>query len=104
MLAFSHVSKRFGEVQALADCTFAAEHSIFTGLIGVLVLVAALSLAVDGEYPRSLFDHVIGLNRWVIRVVAYGALLTTAYPPFLLDKGEREPARETGPATSETSA
>lgn len=87
-----------------AGVAWAAEHSIFTGLIGFLVLFAAISLALNGEYPRSLFDYVIGFNRWVIRVVAYGTLMTTAYPPFLLDKGEREPAHETAPATPETSA
>jgi hypothetical protein len=86
-----------------AGVAWAAEHSIFTGLIGVLVFVAAISLAVDGEYPRSLFDYVIGLNRWVIRVVAYGALMTTAYPPFLLDKGGHERTYETAAAISETS-
>jgi hypothetical protein len=84
-----------------AGIAWAAEHSIFTGLIGVLVFVAALSLAFRGEYPRSLFDLVIGLNRWVVRVVAYGALLTTAYPPYLLDRGEREPTAEAGPAIPE---
>ena len=87
-----------------AGVAWAAEHSLFTGLIGVLVLVAALSLAVDGQYPRNLFAYVIGLNRWVIRVVAYGALMTTAYPPFVLDTGDREPTRETARAATETSA
>jgi hypothetical protein len=87
-----------------AGIAWAAEHSLFTGLIGVLVFVAAISLVVDREYPRGLFDLVIGLNRWVVRVVAYGALMTSAYPPFLLDKGEREPRHETAPTISETSA
>jgi hypothetical protein len=87
-----------------AGVAWAAEHSLFTGLIGILVLVAAVLLAVDGEYPRGLFDYVIGFNRWVIRVVAYGALMTTAYPPFVLEKGDREPTRETPLAASETSA
>jgi hypothetical protein len=86
-----------------AGIAWAAEHSLFTGLIGILVLVAAISLAVDGEYPRGLFDYVVGFNRWVIRVVAYGALMTTAYPPFLIDKGEREPTHGTAPTISETS-
>jgi hypothetical protein len=52
-----------------AGVAWAAEHSIFTGLIGVLVFLAAVSLAVNGEYPRSLFDYVVGLNRWIVRVV-----------------------------------
>src|SRR3954464_3557185 len=46
-----------------AGIAWAAEHSLYTGLIGILVLVAALMLVVDGEYPRSLFAYVIGLNR-----------------------------------------
>jgi hypothetical protein len=85
-----------------AGIAWAAEHSIFTGLIGVLVFVAAIAIAVNGDYPRSLFDLVIGLNRWIVRVVAYGTLMTTAYPSFLLDKGEREPTHEAGPAIPET--
>jgi uncharacterized protein DUF4389 len=61
------------------------------GLIGLLALFAGVALAVTGRYPAGIFDLLTGLNRWVLRVVAYAALLTDVYPPFRLDLGGDEP-------------
>jgi len=79
----------------------AAEVALGGGLLGVLVLIAAIALAVSGRYPSGLFDLVMGINRWVYRVIAYVALMTDEYPPFRLDMGGDEPAPQP-PAPPET--
>ncbi len=61
------------------------------GLIGILVLIAGIWLLFAGHYPRDIFRFVMGLNRWVYRVIAYATLMRDEYPPFHLDAGGRDP-------------
>lgn len=71
-----------------------SDSSANIGLISLLVLFAGVALLFTTKYPKPIFDFVMGLNRWVIRVVAYVGLMTDQYPPFRLDTGGAEPASE----------
>jgi Domain of unknown function (DUF4389) len=70
------------------------------GLIGLLAVIAAVVLLVTGRYPGQLYNFVLGLNRWVLRVAGYAGLMTDRYPPFRLDMGGPDPGTLTLPPTT----
>ena len=52
----------------------------------VVTVLAWFAILITGRYPRPMFDFVVGVARWSLRVEAYMWLLTTdRYPPFRLD-------------------
>jgi hypothetical protein len=61
------------------------------GLLSALTIVSAVALLFRGRHIRSLYDFIIGVNRWIVRVAAYVLLMTDRYPPFRLDQGDVEP-------------
>lgn len=72
-----------------AAARYPAGNSI--ALISLLAFIAGVILLFTGRYLWSLFDLLLGLNRWVYRVAAYVALMRDEYPPFRLDMGPVDP-------------
>ena len=61
-------------------------------VMAALVFIAGVALLFTARYPVGIFNLVMGINRWIYRVIAYAALFRDEYPPFRLDQGPREPA------------
>lgn len=64
-------------------------HVIVLAFLGIAaffcVLIAWFAILFTTSYPRELFDFVVGVLRWALRVHVYAVLLTTdVYPPFSL--------------------
>jgi hypothetical protein len=57
---------------------------LWLGVVFVWI-IAWFAILITGRYPRALFDYVVGVGRWSLRVHAYALLLLTdRYPPFSL--------------------
>lgn len=73
----------------LVKWLLAIPHYIVLALLIVVVvfvvIIAWFAILFTGRYPRGLFDFVVGVGRWGLRVQAYAFLLVTdTYPPFSL--------------------
>jgi len=91
-----HLDVRYPDVRndlnrwfPIAKWFMAIPHYIVLTFLGLAalacVVVAWFAILFTGRYPRGLFDFVVGVGRWTLRVAAYAVLLTTdRYPPFSL--------------------
>ena len=59
--------------------------SVLWGVSFILLFIAFVAIIFTRKFPRGLFDFMVGVQRWSLRVSAYNSLLITdRYPPFSL--------------------
>ena len=88
-IAYPDVERDLNHWLPLIKWLLAIPHYIVLWLLSivqmVVVIIAWFAILFTGRYPRGMFDLVVGVMQWSLRVQAYAFLLTTdRYPPFSL--------------------
>jgi len=89
-IAYPDAEKELNRWLPLVKWFLAIPHYIILAFLWfaaiVCVVIAWFAILFTGRYPRGLFNFVVGVYRWSLRVAAYAFLLTTdLYPPFALE-------------------
>ena len=89
-LDYPDVERDLNRWLPLVKWLLAIPHFIVLFVLSVLaffaVVAAWFAILFTGRFPRALFDFVVGVGRWWLRVEAYAILLVTdRYPPFSLN-------------------
>jgi len=88
-IPYPNAKTELSQWMPLVKYFLAIPHYIVLGFLDVaaviIIIVAWFAILFGGRYPKNLFDFVVGVFRWHLRVAAYMLLLTTdEYPPFTL--------------------
>jgi hypothetical protein len=88
-LDYPDVSRDLNRWLPLVKWFLAIPHFVLLFFLGIgavfSVILAWFAILFTGRYPRALFDYVVGVARWSLRVQAYAFLLISdRYPPFSL--------------------
>jgi hypothetical protein len=90
-LRYPDAKNDIGQGWPLIKWLLAFPHWIIMIVFGFFALIciflAWFAILLTGKYPKGLFDFVVGVMRWGLRVGAYALLLITdKYPPFSLEE------------------
>ena len=86
-LDYPDAEKELNRLLPLVKWLLAIPHYVVLTLLGFFaffaIVIAWFAILITGRYPKGLFNFVVGVLRWSLRVRAYAYLLVTdQYPPF----------------------
>jgi hypothetical protein len=81
--------EEYSRFMPLVKWLLAIPHYIALLVLGIgafFVIIASFFVVLfTGRYPEGMFNFIVGVHRWGLRVVAYTDLMVDPYPPFTLD-------------------
>jgi hypothetical protein len=87
----------YSRFMPLIKWLLAIPHYIVLLILGIgalfAIVISFFAVLFTGRYPKGLFDFVVGVHRWGLRVGAYLLLMVDPYPPFSLDDDPSYPVR-----------
>jgi len=89
-LAYPDAKKDLSQGMPLVKWFLAIPHYFVLMFLGFAAVTCAIiswfAILFTGKMPQSLFDFIVGVMRWGLRVAAYAFLLISdRYPPFSLE-------------------
>jgi hypothetical protein len=87
---YPDVENDLGRGMPLIKWLLAIPHYIILAVLGFVAFFALIgawfAVVFTARYPKGIFDFLVGVHRWVLRVNGYAFLLVTdKYPPFSLE-------------------
>jgi hypothetical protein len=80
--------EEYSRFMPLIKWLLAIPHYLVLLVLGIgalfVVIISFFAVLFTGRYPRGMFDYMVGVHRWALRVVAYTDLMVDPYPPFTL--------------------
>ena len=80
--------EEYSRFMPLIKWLLAIPHYLVLSVLGIgalfVVIISFFAVLFTGRYPRGMFDYMVGVHRWALRVVAYTDLMVDPYPPFTL--------------------
>jgi hypothetical protein len=89
--------EEYSRFMPLVKWLLAIPHYIVLIVLGIaaffVIVVSFFAVLFTGRFPRGMFDFLVGVHRWGLRVATYVLLMVDPYPPFSLADDPSYPVR-----------